>query len=369
MENSYDVFICCRDRDSEGVRTFDKTLAQVAADILESAGAEVYISGSGDDMAACDASALMLIIAASGDSIENQRVKSLWSRYMNAAQNGGRVFLCHFGLKRGGFPAELDGIPALDLTKKGAFKALKIPVLKALGMEDKDITPSGKGFRTGSGVYYGQTANGRAHGKGILFYNNGAVYDGMWQSGKKDGNGRMIYPDGRRCMGVWRHNEEWNCIGYAKYENGCSFFGEWRDGRRTGYGLLVNADGSRWYGIWKDDDVWSGEGVVVYSSGNRFDGRIEDGCREGQGRMDYADGGYWEGTWAHDAVCDGYGTVYYKNGDYYVGDWKNGQRHGQGTIYYKEQGKWSGRWEHDKQRFFSVLDLFSKKHKQEGETE
>ncbi|KAK3700881.1 hypothetical protein QZH41_003037 [Actinostola sp. cb2023] len=47
------------------------------------------------------------------------------------------------------------------------------------------------------GRYQGSKKDGKRHGQGIYFFNNGDIYDGEWRKGRKEGYGTYQFSDGK----------------------------------------------------------------------------------------------------------------------------------------------------------------------------
>jgi antitoxin component YwqK of YwqJK toxin-antitoxin module len=80
--------------------------------------------------------------------------------------------------------------------------------------------------------YKGETKDGKPHGWGKAYFQNGRMYEGEWQGGKQHGKAKEFYPDGT-----------------LQYE------GDYKEGLRDGFGKVYLNDGSLKYeGEWKKGD-------------------------------------------------------------------------------------------------------------------
>jgi hypothetical protein len=87
--------------------------------------------------------------------------------------------------------------------------------------------------------YAGDWVDGKRHGYGVFFFDNGDKYEGDFERGKRYGRGTMVYSDG------------------AVYE------GDWVAGKREGVGVLTSAEGDAYEGHWKND-LKHGPGRLFY---------------------------------------------------------------------------------------------------------
>lgn len=78
-----------------------------------------------------------------------------------------------------------------------------------------------------NGRYVGETANGKPHGTGILYYNNGDRYEGFFENGDLQ-HGTFIFANG------------------DKYE------GAFKNGKADGYGVLTKINGQVTEGFWEN---------------------------------------------------------------------------------------------------------------------
>ena len=58
-----------------------------------------------------------------------------------------------------------------------------------------------------SGVYKGEMASGKPHGKGNVVFENGNAYEGNFVKGKRHGFGTYTFSDGEKYEGEWFQNQ------------------------------------------------------------------------------------------------------------------------------------------------------------------
>ena len=172
--------------------------------------------------------------------------------------------------------------------------------------------------RYGNGYYVGEIANGKRHGHGTYYWNNGDVYEGEWKDGEKTGQGKLTRPSG------------------DVYE------GEWKDNHMNGQGKYTWACGDVFEGTWVDD-VRIGQGKYTWANGNVYIGEWQNSKMNGQGKLIWTSGSVYEGNWVND-VRSGQGKYTWANGDVYVGEYKDNKMHGHGKLTYAngtvEEGEW-----------------------------
>ena len=57
------------------------------------------------------------------------------------------------------------------------------------------------------GIWEGDVKKGKAHGKGVLTFKNGAVYEGKISKNRIHGAGKLISKDGEVYDGKWRYGK------------------------------------------------------------------------------------------------------------------------------------------------------------------
>ena len=69
---------------------------------------------------------------------------------------------------------------------------------------------SGSGISIGENKYEGEFRNGLPHGKGTIFYAEGATYIGEWKKGLRQGEGKYTFKvDGKELIkeGIWKKDK------------------------------------------------------------------------------------------------------------------------------------------------------------------
>ena len=102
-------------------------------------------------------------------------------------------------------------------------------------------------------TYEGEFKDGKYHGKGTFYWNDGAKYTGDWESDTKHGRGILIMPNGEKYDGDF-FNQTITGQGTYYYKDGKKFIGEWKDGEKDGDGCDYFSDGEiQFKGLYKND--------------------------------------------------------------------------------------------------------------------
>lgn len=157
------------------------------------------------------------------------------------------------------------------------------------------------------GLYFGEFQDGRRHGTGTMFLDDGSVYAGDFQYGRMTGRG------------------------VARHTDGSTYRGEFVDGLQEGWGEYAGADGQKYIGEYKGGKP-HGWGYRIYASGRRYYGEFRDGVREGQGTLVFEEGSTFVGEFRED-LGNGPGTIHHVKGDKFVGEFRDGLRDGFGRHY------------------------------------
>ena len=144
-EKPYDVFICYKETDENGMRTHDSVLAQDIYDALTANGLKVFFSRiSLEDklgrqyepyiFAALNSARVMLSIGTKYEYFQAVWVKNEWSRFLRlAAKDRSKVLIpCFRDMDPYDLPDEFKGLQAQDLGKLGAVQDLVRGVGKLL---------------------------------------------------------------------------------------------------------------------------------------------------------------------------------------------------------------------------------------------
>lgn len=147
-EKPYDVFICYKETDENGMRTHDSVLAQDIYDALTANGLKVFFSRiTLEDklgrqyepyiFAALNSAKVMLAIGTKYEYFQAVWVKNEWSRFMRlAAKDRSKVLIpCFCDMDPYDLPDEFKGLQAQDLGKLGAVQDLVRGVGKLLAKD------------------------------------------------------------------------------------------------------------------------------------------------------------------------------------------------------------------------------------------
>ena len=147
-EKPYDVFICYKETDENGMRTHDSVLAQDVYDALTAKGLKVFFSRiTLEDklgrqyepyiFAALNSAKVMLAIGTKYEYFQAVWVKNEWSRFMRlAAKDRSKVLIpCFRDMDPYDLPDEFKGLQAQDLGKLGAVQDLVRGVGKLLAKD------------------------------------------------------------------------------------------------------------------------------------------------------------------------------------------------------------------------------------------
>lgn len=147
-EKPYDVFICYKETDENGMRTYDSVLAQDIYDALTAKGLKVFFSRiTLEDklgrqyepyiFAALNSAKVMLAIGTKYEYFQAVWVKNEWSRFMRlAAKDRSKVLIpCFCDMDPYDLPDEFKGLQAQDLGKLGAVQDLVRGVGKLLAKD------------------------------------------------------------------------------------------------------------------------------------------------------------------------------------------------------------------------------------------
>ncbi len=146
--------------------------------------------------------------------------------------------------------------------------------------------------------YVGEWKNNQCHGKGKMFYSNGAVFEGNYVHHKKEGQGKLTFADGSGYEGEWKDDKK-NGHGRYTFADGSSYEGEWKDDKMNGYGRHTFSNGVIYEGDWVSG-VRTGQGKLIYPEGSVYEGGFLNNKRSGQGKLTYKDGSVLEGEWKDD---------------------------------------------------------------------
>jgi hypothetical protein len=127
-------------------------------------------------------------------------------------------------------------------------------------------------------LYHGDWENGKWHGKGLVLSSNpdtGGLYQGNLAECKSHGKGVKIWNNGPRYEGEWRENKM-HGEGLYLWDTGEKYEGHWESGMMSGYGVNFWADGTKHVGLWKNGTA-HGRGSRFDKKGLVIDGEWENG--------------------------------------------------------------------------------------------
>ncbi|CAD8162019.1 unnamed protein product [Paramecium octaurelia] len=176
--------------------------------------------------------------------------------------------------------------------------------------------------------YFGQMANGKRNGKGVLICNNGRTYEGHFENDRKHGQGYEKLPDNSIYEGMYINGKP-EGMGKFNWANGESYEGGWLNGLKHGQGLWVGVNKDSYIGEWKMGSP-NGYGVYVTVSGDKYEGEFHNNLKHGQGIEYLSNGDIYKGQYAN-GKPEGQGEYSWNSGSYYNGTFVNGFRHGKGT--------------------------------------
>ncbi len=205
-------------------------------------------------------------------------------------------------------------------------------------------------------VYEGAFINNQFQGFGTMIFADGRHYEGQWVANRMEGMGKITYPNGEWYTGHFSDGF-FDGSGTYHYQNGARYEGSWKDGRRHGPGKLFAADNTVQNGEWIAG-VFEADGdrrpevafntapveneLTERSAGLRDCNEVF--CALGIGRFRYDDGRIYEGDFSA-GIPRGLGTVHYPNGDRYEGNWESDEPRGRGVMYYHNGRTVGAVWE------------------------
>lgn len=144
-EKPYDVFICYKETDGTGARTYDSVYAQKIYDALSHEGLRVFFSritledkiGTAYEpyiYAALHSAKVMLVVSLSAENMNAPWVKNEWDRYLSIAKQDSTKALipCYKDMSPYDMPEEFTYLQAQDMGKIGFLQDLVRGVKKIL---------------------------------------------------------------------------------------------------------------------------------------------------------------------------------------------------------------------------------------------
>jgi hypothetical protein len=143
-----------------------------------------------------------------------------------------------------------------------------------------------------NGDYYkGDIINGKANGKGILYYKEGKIkYEGNFINDKMEGYGKFYYKNGRYYIGQFKQNllngngKLYDINGNIKYK------GNFINNKFEGDGIYYSEGCDYYIGPHKNG-LRNGKGTLYYENGKiKYEGDLECGMYNGKGTLYRSDG-------------------------------------------------------------------------------
>lgn len=201
-----------------------------------------------------------------------------------------------------------------------------------------DGLPSGDGTLslspTGVVAYNGEWLNGRYHGWGTLYGENGD-YEGSMKYGQACGWGTTRNHGGKVYEGNFL-TDKFEGWGTLRYASGIVHTGYFSASVPDGRGTRIGADGRVTRGEWKAGKLC---GYATESMPSRPD--QTDSCEDGQHRR--TDTWHSECHYKNNERC-GPATYTYASGARFAGHYSKGKKHGVGTLVYNDGTVRSGEW-------------------------
>jgi hypothetical protein len=177
-----------------------------------------------------------------------------------------------------------------------------------------DATGPRKYIKTGN--YLGEWKNDSREGFGKQEYSDGSCFEGYWHNNKPHGRGVVLVlrsatgsKTGPKSLKTEYEGEfyEGKRHGNGKLflENGDIYEGQFQNGKRNGQGKCINAlDGTTYIGEWFND-LMHGQGILSLPNGDKYEGYFENNLKHGAGTLIFAAKRMvLEGEWVNGAsIC------------------------------------------------------------------
>jgi len=226
-------------------------------------------------------------------------------------------------------------------------------------------------------VYEGEFRNGKYHGKGIQYFENGDKYEGEFIKDKKSGFGKFFWNQepwkGDLFEGHWENNKRNGFGTYYKNSKFISYKGNYKENKLSGKGNDFYENG-RYEGDFVND-AREGFGTYHWSNNEKYEGYWEKGLKNGEGKFyDKNENLRYEGNFV-EGLYEGKGVLYdYENDWKYEGEFLKNKRHGKGCVFYNfskfendDLIKFSGEYMNDMKNGYGVLrNMNTKKIIEEG---
>ena len=178
-------------------------------------------------------------------------------------------------------------------------------------------------------IFEGEYFNGRKHGKGIEFYDNGKFkFKGEYLDGKRHGKGFEFYRDGTlKFKGEYLNGKAWNGVGYDNYGNI-----ENKINNGKGNVKALYDDNNLEFEEENLNQKRSEIGKECYYRGIKYEGEYLKGKKNGKGKEYYNNNAlYFEGEYLNGKRWNGKGYNINGNIDFEIKDGK-----GKGKVYYND---------------------------------
>jgi antitoxin component YwqK of YwqJK toxin-antitoxin module len=252
-------------------------------------------------------------------------------------------------------------------------------------------------------LYEGNWLDGKKHGFGTSYGQDGSKYVGHWEEHKKHGSGKFYYKNGcyfettlkngQTMIGSLKFFDDsnrkfpdnWNEKGFQVITNsekeesvfwldGSCFIGKVDEtGLKVGHGTFYSSEQQVFTGNWNENCL-SGENCVIQNPVGRivFVGKIENDQKvhgklfsldsqetvyegefkknrySGSGKLFRQDGSVSYDGQFKNGLKNGDGVSYYLDGGKFVGEWKDGKRHGKGKEFWVDGKMLTGVWRRGK---------------------
>jgi hypothetical protein len=190
-----------------------------------------------------------------------------------------------------------------------------------------------------TGMYTGQTRDGKAHGRGTMEYDDGRLYVGDWNQGSWHGAGRATFANGDSYEGNYKFDQR-HGMGTYRWNDGRVFTGGFDNDLRQGKGRYWWPDGACYEGDFVAGQH-HGTGTYEFADGSKYSGMWSGGLYNGQGTLEWSDGRVYTGKRSTDERVGTCFDLTVCSQDFLMalsplpsqllsGEWKDGQAHGHG---------------------------------------
>ena len=162
------------------------------------------------------------------------------------------------------------------------------------------------------GRYVGQVINGKAEGKGILYFDNGVRYEGDFKNNLLEGKGIMYWNNGDRYQGEYKNGAR-EGKGIYYFKNGDRFEGEWIENKKNHQSIMQQ------FSLMQQQLISMKQQLSQINQNMK---NLNINTINNQ-ELKYDDGRYIGQV--VNGKPDRKGIYYYNNGDRQMGDYKNGK--------------------------------------------